>query len=103
VTVPAGSGRGIETPVRRFAPPKTASAQLDTDSPVGPHRSPPPHPGGGCTPRGWSRHRLTTGHRPGGQSLRHGVGRMPQHDARGRASRAGRAQRGRRGAPVRRV
>jgi hypothetical protein len=33
----------------------------------------------------------------------HGVGRVPQHDTRGRASRVGRAKRGRRGAPVRRL
>src|SRR6476469_3066469 len=40
------SGGGIETPGRRWFPPKTASAQLDIDSPAGPHRAPAPHPGG---------------------------------------------------------
>lgn len=39
----------------------------------------------------------------GGQSKAHGVGRGPQHDARGRASRVGRADAVAGGAPVRRL
>src|SRR6478672_12124019 len=39
VTALAGEAAGaLRPPVRRWSPPKAASAQLDIDSPAGPHR-----------------------------------------------------------------
>ena len=126
---PQGDGldwrrRGNRDPRPALVPAKTASAQLVTDSSVGPHRSiasagvrtlvlfqvdlvhsagqvnKPDLPNRTASIVGQvSNLTHPTGHRSGGQSKRDGVGHVPHRDIGGRASKDRRGKRGRRWCP----
>jgi hypothetical protein len=93
---------GIETPGGRWHQHEAASAQLDVDSVVGPPRSPAPHPGGALFSSGLisSVRQPVTG--PGANPCKRGRACAAARLQRSSLTRSS-CQRGRRGAPVRRV